>query len=329
MTMRPALSICIPTFQRAAWLRQSLDVALPFLATNNAEICLSDNASTNPDKKQLLETLISAANPRLRIFLQRENVGLERNMAHAISMASGEYVFPMGDDDQLVPAELASIVSCLRADHPALLILDGWHCDAALNKQQRHLAAHQRGLSLSDPRAAFAMFWDKMPFGSFVVASDAYRDANWTRYEHTSHSYTGVVWDWLVSPATSGKPIMSWRDPAVYLRQAEKSWRQDAGRIHYQHIPRWFEQLPRQLNPARSQARDGYLAAATSVAMLLAMRGENQLDLRSEIPSAGSLSPLKRGFARALMHVHPKHAAALYNGFRHVAKAVRRARSVG
>jgi hypothetical protein len=115
---RPALSICIPTFQRAPYLARCLEQleavhALPF----SVEIVVSDNHSTDGTAEVLDD---ARARLPLRVVRQSENVGAERNVLSALRAARGRTAVYLGDDDALILDRIAMIVAMFD-ENPSLV----------------------------------------------------------------------------------------------------------------------------------------------------------------------------------------------------------------
>ncbi len=109
----PLLSICIPTFNRADRLELLLEnlarECSPFL--DRIEIVVSDNAS--PDHT---ETVVR--NSTLPIIYGRNarNIGFGGNLLNVTAaLASGEYVWVIGDDDLILPGGVQRIIESLTA----------------------------------------------------------------------------------------------------------------------------------------------------------------------------------------------------------------------
>ena len=121
--MPPLVSICIPTFQRAAQLAPTLARVAEVIANagwqERVEICLSDNASADDTP-----AVIAAFQPpgiAVKKFRQRENTGFARNLQTVARMAEGEYLLFQGDDDALATGVCATLESAL-AERPALAL---------------------------------------------------------------------------------------------------------------------------------------------------------------------------------------------------------------
>lgn len=113
-TAAPVLSICIPTYNRGYYLENCLESIRKSLSdvVANVEICVSDNAST--DNTQKVASLASKSMP-IKYHCNDLNVGMARNFLQVISMASGDYVWLIGDDDLLMPAGIENVLNLLEA----------------------------------------------------------------------------------------------------------------------------------------------------------------------------------------------------------------------
>ncbi|MBD3918179.1 glycosyltransferase [Paenibacillus sp. PR3] len=97
---RPVLSICIPTYNRAADLNRCLHSIVHQIGDCSLfEVVVSDNAS--PDAtQQVLDSFAKAyPNMNLRYWRNDDNIGAERNIIKLLDDARGDYVLLHGDDD--------------------------------------------------------------------------------------------------------------------------------------------------------------------------------------------------------------------------------------
>jgi glycosyltransferase involved in cell wall biosynthesis len=238
------LSICIPTYNRAHLLEQSLHSLLPQCADRPVEICISNNASTD-DTAALL-----ARYPSVRHLTQASNIGIDRNILAALNMATGKYVFPIGDDEIVTPYGIHGILEALRAD-PDMLMLNGCHGADA------HLPAALHHRRITDLREAFKLLWDKMPLGGFIARREYAKPRYTDRYLGTHHAYSGAAWDYLLDIGSVRIDCMS--EPAVDFRKAPKSYAADLDVIHLKEIPRWFDLIPSYYADVVAPAKRGYL----------------------------------------------------------------------
>ncbi|HWN10331.1 MAG TPA: glycosyltransferase family 2 protein [Pyrinomonadaceae bacterium] len=121
--MKPLLSICIPTYDRAERLRVMLQAVLPQVAehADKVELWISDNAS--PDHTPQVVEEARRLGP-LQYSRNATNLGIVANIITlANELARGEYVWVLGDDDLLRPKALARVLAALEA-HSEMEILN-------------------------------------------------------------------------------------------------------------------------------------------------------------------------------------------------------------
>ena len=105
-------SICIPTYNRAEYLNQCLASLRNLGAMNkNIEICISDNGSED-DTNLIVEKWKSELNIVYHRF--DKNQGIPLNFLKVVSLAKGDYVWLLGDDDIVVPNAVSTIIETLK-----------------------------------------------------------------------------------------------------------------------------------------------------------------------------------------------------------------------
>lgn len=104
------LSICIPTYNRAAFIEETLWSVLA-QADEKLEICLSDNAST--DATVSIAHSVLAKFQNARIAVAPVNRGADANFLSAVAIARSPYCLILGSDDTLAPQAISRIRSVI------------------------------------------------------------------------------------------------------------------------------------------------------------------------------------------------------------------------
>ncbi len=104
----PLVSICIPTYNRAGMLQQSLQSALAQTFTD-FEVIISDNASQDATES----VVRSYSDPRIRYIRNAKNLGHRANMNQCLALARGKYITILFDDDMMMPENVATKVEIL------------------------------------------------------------------------------------------------------------------------------------------------------------------------------------------------------------------------
>jgi len=117
----PLLSLCIPTYNRAALLGEALDAIVGQLdaeAAGQVEIVIADNAS--PDNTEAFVAGFRAAHPGAPIvyFRQPQNLGGDANVNTLLKLARGDYLYILSDDDILLPGAIARLLAALHHAPP-------------------------------------------------------------------------------------------------------------------------------------------------------------------------------------------------------------------
>jgi abequosyltransferase len=133
---RPLLSICIPTYNRAAYLPTCLDSIVSQL--NNAtlqeevEIVIADNASTDGTENVVKHYVETYKNVRIVYFNNQKNIGFDRSFTKLIEKSSGVYCLSIGDDDAFFDNTIPMILSKIKEVDVPFFGLNCWGYDSDL-----------------------------------------------------------------------------------------------------------------------------------------------------------------------------------------------------
>ena len=102
------LSICIPTFNRRDKITNCLNSI--YIASSNSklafEVCISDNGSDY----DIIDIIREFDNKlQIKVNKNKSNIGYMANLLKVISLAEGEFVWAIGDDDILMPHSLIKL----------------------------------------------------------------------------------------------------------------------------------------------------------------------------------------------------------------------------
>lgn len=121
----PLLSICIPTYNRAARLSAAVH-SLVALANANGlapdlEICISDNASSD-DTERVLDNLRASAGVALTTARLPVHQNFAHNCLNVVKLAKGEYVALCGDDDPFLPDGIDALFAAIGTGADVILL---------------------------------------------------------------------------------------------------------------------------------------------------------------------------------------------------------------
>jgi glycosyltransferase involved in cell wall biosynthesis len=115
----PKVSVIMPTYNHAAFIRESLGSVLA-QDYCNVEIIVSDDASSD-GTPEILEELAAAHPDRIRLTLQPSNLGLMRNVNCSLRQVTGDYIAMFAGDDIMLPGKLSAQVRHMEA-HPGCAV---------------------------------------------------------------------------------------------------------------------------------------------------------------------------------------------------------------
>jgi abequosyltransferase len=106
------LSVCIPTYNRAAFIGETLESILS-QASESVEVVVVDGASTDSTP----EVVASYQKRFTNLIYHRgaQNMGVDRDMATAVELARGEYCWLMSSDDLIKPGAIPRMLGEIQS----------------------------------------------------------------------------------------------------------------------------------------------------------------------------------------------------------------------
>ncbi len=112
LSTKPTFSIVVPSYNTPEPLMQKLLGSVIGQWYPHWELIIVDDASPNPQAKDLLDRL---TDPRIKVYWQSENRGIAGATNAGIEVASGEYVVLLDHDDELTLDCLFELALCVDA----------------------------------------------------------------------------------------------------------------------------------------------------------------------------------------------------------------------
>lgn len=135
---KPVLSLCIPTYNRRDKLARLINGLQQDLrrAGGKIEICISDNASTDGTNEFLMEL---STQKYISVFRQSENLGFRKNYTTVYTMARGNYIWTLGDDDVIIENGLEKLLQLLQNESPDYVYVHIASADSDLPNYFQHI----------------------------------------------------------------------------------------------------------------------------------------------------------------------------------------------
>lgn len=125
----PFFSICIPNYNYALYLAETIDSVLK-QEYRDFEIIISDNASTD-NSWEVIQTYVKK-DKRIKAFKNNYNVGFAPNLQKVTEKASGEFFLLLSADDIMMPGALEIYHQIIRSQENEALVLHSafFHIDS-------------------------------------------------------------------------------------------------------------------------------------------------------------------------------------------------------
>ncbi len=196
----PLLSICIPTYNRAAILQETSRLLIRAIKESGhlseVEICISDNASTDrtPDVIAALRT--SGVN--FQSWRAPENRGMLRNIVSAAGLARGQYIALTGDDDPVMsPGGVRALIEGAKSGYE-VVIYNSLPVNEGLHSKPERMEI-PNGSALNKRLGIFHASF----LGNLLVRREAWVRESEERFVQSDYPHLGVVLKILAAPRDS------------------------------------------------------------------------------------------------------------------------------
>jgi glycosyltransferase involved in cell wall biosynthesis len=213
------LSICIATYQRGAYIGETLDSILSQMEPG-VEIVVVDGAS--PDETPEVMAKYVAANPGIRYFRESVNSGVDADFDKAVGYAQGEFCWLMTDDDLLQPGAVATILAALGGEEDLVIVnakVKSVDLSELFEKQRLPFEA-DKVYRASDREAFFAETAAFLSFiGCVVIRRSCWMARKRSAYFGSLFIHVGVIFQ---SPPIENVRVLA--EPQIIIRYGNAMW---------------------------------------------------------------------------------------------------------
>lgn len=195
------LSVCIPTYNRAELLRETLASFQQQLGPD-IQVVISDNAS--PDHTREVVAEFQKLHPNTVYHCWPSNMGADRNYLKVIELAAGDYCWFFGSDDIPRPGSVQAVLSLIESGHDIYLFnrmrstfeLQPWAMESFLD---RSVTARSFDFRKSDDLASYLSAAGTVGalfsfLSSIVVRREAWNSIAYDeRFTGTAYSHAFVL----------------------------------------------------------------------------------------------------------------------------------------
>lgn len=225
--MNKMLAICIPSYNRASFLKDTLQNLVPQTSPFAIPIYISDNASTDDTEKVVKDAQL--AYPFIFYSRNESNLGLDKNVEIALKMSESRYSWLLGDDDRPVEDGVKKILEIIDQRSYDAIIINGLNRIKSINSCEYN----DHNKLMSD------LGWHMQWMSCLIYNGELLSNVDFGRYDKTYFTPILALFDCL-----AGKKdiLVYWlNEPLVYTRPDEiKSYRTDGIKIFTKN---WVENI--------------------------------------------------------------------------------------
>jgi abequosyltransferase len=193
------LSICIPTYNRKNFLKQSLIEIIKQAEEKGLliEICISDNASTDGTEYMVRE--FKESNFVKIVFSQNDkNIGPDLNYLKSVDLASGAFCWFMGSDDVIAPNSLSRLLDIIKNCKSDIILFNRLDCDIEMKvfgKTKWNKFTEKSTFNLNKDTDLIRYFNNSQSLGAVFsyLSSIVFRREKWYQIEY-DNLFTGTAY---------------------------------------------------------------------------------------------------------------------------------------
>jgi len=267
--MNEVLSICIPTYNRSQYLLQTLEAFLSQVMPQQIPMYVSDNGSID-NTAEMLSEFKKNRYPLLFFKTNTSNLGIDRNIASAISMASSRHVWLFGDDDVPRPGAIDRILSHLGDDYKLLVVnASSYNLDFSVRIEERRVKLlHDR---IYEPSEHERLLIDTVRYtafiGGLVVERNLWHSIPQEEFMGSDYIHVAVAYRYIV-----GYKALFLAEPLINIRLGGTSWANRYFEVELINWPETVWALPSKHYSDRTKSRVCKEKPVHSIKKLLATR---------------------------------------------------------
>ena len=166
------ISVCIPTFNRAKYLEELLDILIKLL-NQIYEIIVVDNNSTDNTP----ELFKSEKYKNVKFFQNQENIGMVNNWNRCLELASGDYIIIVHDDD-IITKELFTEYQIILNKYPNVDFIFSYA--GIIDENGRNLGSYKTlkgNIVFPDPSLFILLLRENfIHFSGILIKKDCYEE---------------------------------------------------------------------------------------------------------------------------------------------------------
>jgi glycosyltransferase involved in cell wall biosynthesis len=238
----PLVSVCIFTYNRSTYLKEALDCFAKQISKVDqpVEIVVSDNHST--DDTEEVARLYQSQYPYIIYSRNEENIGVDRNLVKAVTLAQGKYAWLFADDDLISPGALKKVLDVIAANPDVYFILLNYSIWSIDMRQQIQASI---GQTQEDKKVTSGQEFSRL-FGKHIgfVSAHVVRREEFLQTYPEAYRYTWYCHHWATYVMAIDQPCYYIGFPYLVRREGDRSsWGAVWPLLYTLHFPRLLDDL--------------------------------------------------------------------------------------
>ena len=179
------LSICITSYNRVGELERCLK-SIDCKEADEIEVVVSEDCS--PMRENIRQVVADYAKccPYKVVFNANEqNLGYDRNLYKLSSLASGEFIMYLSDDDRLFSGKFDEVLTCVKKQRPALAYSAFWFGTCGEKKEVRRMYDHSHIIPAGELSAGKRVY-DSILFSGLIFKKELVLDIDPSRFVNSN-----------------------------------------------------------------------------------------------------------------------------------------------
>lgn len=215
--MKYTLSICIATFNRCAFIGETINSIIQQLSPA-VELVIVDGAS----KDDTSDVVQRFNHENVFYYRQVSNSGIDKDYDKAVNYAQGQYCWLMTDDDILLPNAVNNVLNAIRLNSELIIVnseVRNKDLSKVLTSRQHNITANkdyqkQNITSFFEECSSYLSF-----IGCVVIRRDCWLSRNRERYYGSLFIHHGVIFQ---DPPLNTVHVIA--QPCIALRYGNAMW---------------------------------------------------------------------------------------------------------
>ncbi len=217
------LGICIPTYKRPDQLLRCVHSIIAAAEPYNVPVILADDSADETNTQAVAQ--LTRRYPHIIHHKNERNLGIDRNILHAIDLCPCEYAWSFGEDDRMKPQAIQTVLAALAdGPSPPALVVPNY----SMVNEDISLVIKERYVPLTaDMRLPAAQFFRQLGWSVNFIGGCIINTALWSQVDSAKYVGTYFAYSGTILEAIRDHEVQMIAEPLVLQRSSsyhDKTW---------------------------------------------------------------------------------------------------------